>query len=52
MIVYHPGFLDAYIMRNSSLNIPRVFELEMLCDPQVKAYLIEKKVMLISHYDL
>lgn len=50
MLVYHPGFVDAYIMKHSSLNINRVYELEMLCDSNVKNYL--KNVELITYCDL
>lgn len=52
MIIYHPGFVDAYLMNHSSLNIQRVFELEMLCDDQTKQYLKSGEVELITFNDL
>ena len=50
MIVYPPGFVDAYIMKHSSLNVNRVYELEMLCDLKTKEYL--NNVLLINYRDL
>ena len=52
MIVYHPGFLDAYIMKNSSLNVQRVYELEAICDENNLKYLKENDVELITYNDL
>lgn len=52
MIVYHPGFIDAFILRNSSLTIHRAFETEMLCDPAAKAYLEEQQIQCITYDEL
>lgn len=52
LIIYHPGYLDAYIMNNSSLNVPRVYELEMICSQKSKEYLVENNVECITYYDL
>jgi predicted glycoside hydrolase/deacetylase ChbG (UPF0249 family) len=52
MIVYHPGYLDAYILQNSSLSTFRPFETQMLCDPKNKDYLQMKNVVSITYEDL
>lgn len=52
MIVYHPGYVDADIMRASSLNMPRIYETEMLCDAKSAQYLEQKDIRLISYLDL
>ena len=52
LVVHHPGFLDAYIMKNSSLNIPRVYELEMICNQDVHEYLKMMNVECITYNDL
>lgn len=44
LVVYHPGYLDAAIMRGSSLNLPRIYELEMLCSEETKQYLASRGV--------
>jgi predicted glycoside hydrolase/deacetylase ChbG (UPF0249 family) len=35
----HPGYVDAYIMDNSSLVLPRCRDLQTLCDPEIRAHL-------------
>ena len=52
VMVCHPGYLDAYILRTSSLTIPRVKEVEMACSQEVKKWLQENKVEIISFDDL
>lgn len=52
MIVYHPGYLDAYILENSSLSTFRPYETQMLCDPIIKDYLQMKNVISITYDDL
>ena len=53
MMICHPGYLDAYILKTSSLTIPRTQEVEMLCDPAVKEWLLSQKdVALITYNDL
>lgn len=50
--VCHPGYLDAYLLRTSSLTVNRAKEVEMLCDPAVKAWLEARGVRLISYDDI
>lgn len=52
MLVYHPGYLDAYLLRASSLTMPRTQEVETACDPKTKQWLQEHDVQLISYDDL
>lgn len=52
MFVCHPGYLDAYILRTSSMTIPRTKEVEMACDPQTKAWLAEQQITVVTYDDL
>lgn len=52
MFVCHPGYLDAYIMRVSSLLKPRALEVEMLCSPETKKWLKENDIQIITYDDL
>lgn len=52
MVITHPGYIDAYILEHSSVNIPRVYEVEMLCDIKTKEYLEENNISLITYDDL
>ena len=46
--VLHTGYIDNYLLKNSSLTINRVRETEMICDPAIKAWLDENDVELIT----
>ena len=52
VFVCHPGYLDDFILNNSSLTINRTKEVAMLCDPAVKDWLAEQAVDLISYDDI
>jgi len=52
MYVCHPGYLDEYILEHSSMTTARPKEVEMLCAPQVKTFLDEKGIQLITYDDL
>jgi len=52
MVITHPGYIDAYILENSSINIPRVYEVEMLCSETTKEYLKRGDVKLVTYDDL
>ncbi len=43
---FHPGYLDHYIFENSSLTVPRCIDLETLCDPQVREWLMGHEIEL------
>lgn len=50
--VCHPGYVDDYLMRTSSLNLNRTKEVAMLTDPAVKEWLDEHGVELVSYDDI
>ncbi|SER93670.1 Predicted glycoside hydrolase or deacetylase ChbG, UPF0249 family [Gracilibacillus ureilyticus] len=52
MFITHPGYLDNYILKNSSLTIPRTLEVDMLCEPKTKEWLNQLGVELITYDDL
>lgn len=52
MMVCHPGYLDGYILKNSSLTMPRPLEVDMLCDPETRKWLEQAGVMQVSYDDL
>ncbi|MEH7549739.1 ChbG/HpnK family deacetylase [Neobacillus vireti] len=52
MFICHPGYLDGYILKHSSLTIPRPMEVDMVCDPNTRKWLKEVGVELITYDDL
>jgi predicted glycoside hydrolase/deacetylase ChbG (UPF0249 family) len=52
MFVCHPGYLDDFILRTSSLTIPRTQEVAMACDPDTRQWLAENEVEVITYDDL
>ena len=52
VMVCHPGYLDAFILKTSSLTIPRTQEVEMACDPEMKTWLGEQDIQLVTYRDL
>jgi predicted glycoside hydrolase/deacetylase ChbG (UPF0249 family) len=52
MFICHPGYLDGYILKNSSLTLPRPMEVDMLCDPMTREWLKESGIELITYDDL
>lgn len=49
---FHPGYLDKFILDNSSLTLPRCIDLGTLCDERLKVWLKENDVNAISFGDL
>ena len=47
--ICHPGYLDDFILRHSSLTVNRTREVEMLCSPAVRRWLEEQEVQLITY---
>lgn len=45
---FHPGYLDAYVLDNSSLTTPRCRDLQTLCDPSVRHWLKEHDITLVD----
>lgn len=52
LYVCHPGYLDAYVLRNTSLTLPRTDEAEMLCDPAIRRWLTEQGFTLVTYDEL
>lgn len=52
VFVCHPGYLDAFLLRSSSLTVNRTKEVEMLCDPAVARWLRQQGVELLRYSDL
>jgi len=52
VLVCHPGYLDAYLLKHSSLTLPRAMEVEMLCDPAVRENLDQRDIDLVRYSDL
>ncbi len=50
--ICHPGYLDAYVLRSSSLTVNRTKEVEMLCDPAIRTWLREHDVELLTYKDI
>lgn len=52
LAVFHPGYLDDYILSHSSLTLPRTKEVAVLTDEGFKKWLIQQDVELIDYRDL
>ena len=52
MMVFHPGYIDAYLLDHSSMTTTRVRETDMLCNPAVCSWLNEQDIALVSYNDL
>jgi predicted glycoside hydrolase/deacetylase ChbG (UPF0249 family) len=51
--VFHPGYLDAFILDNSSLTVNRTRNVDMLCDPAMRAWLEgQPDLRLVDYRDL
>ena len=51
-IMTHPGYVDNYLIKNSSYNIQRTEEVEFLTSEKVKQLLNEKNVEIINYYNI
>lgn len=52
LYVCHPGYLDDYLLRHTSLTTARADEVEMLCDPATRQWLAEHDFVLVSYETL
>lgn len=52
LCVFHPGYLDDYILKNSSLTINRTKEAAMLCDPEVKNWIHQNQIEIVDYRDM
>lgn len=51
-LVFHPGYVDYYLLNQSSLNIERVYDLELLLSAEFKNLIRDSAVKIISYKDL
>lgn len=52
MVIGHPGYLDAELLKMTSLSIERVKDLAMMVDPEIKKMVEENNIELITYRDL
>ena len=53
VLVFHPGYLDAFILGNSSLTVNRTKEVDALIDPELRAWLeAQSDLKLVTYRDL
>lgn len=52
MIIYHPGYLDAYILEHSSLTLNRVFETKMLCSEESRRMVENNQLTQMTYEEL
>lgn len=52
MFVCHPGYLDQYILDVSSLTLPRPLEVAMACSDEIKQFIKDNDVKIITYDDL
>lgn len=49
LYVCHPGYLDQYLLENSSLTLARAKEADMLCDPEIRCWLHDQGFELVTY---
>lgn len=52
MMICHPGYLDDYILKHSSLTIPRTKEVTMACAVSTKKIVEDENVKLVRYSEL
>jgi predicted glycoside hydrolase/deacetylase ChbG (UPF0249 family) len=52
MLVFHPGYVDAQLMRTSSVNVPRTIDAETLGSPDLRSFVREHDFELVTYRDL
>lgn len=52
MMVFHPGYIDPYLLNKSSMTTPRVKECEMLCRSDIKEWLNKQDIQQVTYDDL
>lgn len=52
MLVFHPGYVDADLLKTSSMTTIRAIEADMLCDVTTKEWLADQQVELVTYDDL
>lgn len=46
---FHPGYIDQFVLDNTSLTLPRCRDLETLCDPRVREWIDEQGIELVGY---
>lgn len=52
MMIFHPGYLDDFILQHSSLLIPRTKEVTFLTDKKVAQFITDNKIECLDYRDL
>lgn len=52
LYVCHPGYLDHYLLENTSLTLPRTDEVDMLCDMEICRWLVDQRFRIVTYDDL
>ena len=52
LLMLHPGFVDAQLMRSSSLTIPRTTDAELLRSPELQVWAAQPGIELITYREL
>lgn len=52
VMVCHPGYLDDYILKHSTLTIPRTKEVTMLTDPAIQEWVNQNSIELITYEEV
>lgn len=52
MFVCHPGYLDAYILKKSSLTLPRPLEVEMVCSNEARQWIEDNHIQLVTYDEI
>lgn len=52
MLILHPGYLDAYILKTSSLTVSRTLEVDMATSLETLMWLNSKNIELITYDSL
>lgn len=49
LYVCHPGYVDSYLLGNSSVTLARAKEVDMLCDPEIRCWLHDQGFELVTY---
>lgn len=49
LYVCHPGYVDEYLLENSSLTLARAKETDVLCDPSIRRWLFDQGFELVTY---
>lgn len=52
ILMLHPGYVDAQLMRNSSLTIPRTVDAEILRSSALRDFCTREDIELVTYRDL